>query len=38
MNNVTVPADLRNRYLGALAHGRDENRAISTDLAAKALP
>ncbi len=31
-----VLADIRNRYLGALAHGNDENRRQETELAAKA--
>lgn len=31
-----VLADIRNRYLGALAHGNDENRGQETELAAKA--
>jgi transposase len=31
-----VLADIRNRYLGTLAHGNDENRRQETELAAKA--
>ena len=31
-----VSAEIRNRYLGALAHGRDENCSRDSELAAKA--
>lgn len=34
--DATTLAGLRNRYLGSLAHGRDENRDGSTELTAKA--
>jgi transposase len=34
--DVATLAGIRNRYLGALAHGTDENRGHSSELAAKA--